>query len=774
MVRVVALTTALLTSAFAPAIGQSSTLEEIASTNNELAILSEALRVANFAPGGPLNDTEAEFTVFAPVNAAFEVLGDIVQQYLEPKWVAHLSDVLLYHVTDFAINSTEIPDGETVITMLNGENVTVTKEGAGVVISSISGEGSTVVLPDVEASNGYAHVVDTVLLPSHISTTLQEVAATLADYSTVFSLAEPLLSQAPPESIFTLLAPSNAAFEDLGEELISQLTCPENSQELLRVLSGHVIPDVAPSAILEDGTVYETLDLAPLPVTIDGEGIFFGNAQVVVADILASNGIIHGLSAVIVPDGGLNLVECAGNVTDPPTVPDDGTIPSTSSESTTIAPTGNATPPFDPDIEELPTLEELVQATPELSTLLAAVVAAELGPNGPLNDTSLDLLAFAPVNATFEALGEEVLNQYLDPKWKAHLVDILLFHIANESFLLSNQEFGTFTLTMLNGETVTVSKVEVPTEPGVEGEVQVNISVSYPGVDGTAASVSVIPSLSDIVASNGVANVVDGVLLPSSVFNSLADIAPSLGNYSILYELIISVLGSGGLDELPVGIYTIFAPTNEAVSATFEPGTIEQLLCAENQQNLFVFLTSHVVADVWSAESLVGVESLNDFFNRPLEVLVDDQGNVSVGGATVVDPDNLANNGVLHGIDGVIIPEGFELLPCATSSDDPTPSATTNSPLPTVRPSDIATQDPDGTDMTPSPTQATGSVASDTPSTPGGDGSTSTPQTGSPSVSRTSSPTLESTENIGTSGVATRGSALCAGVIATIVAFVFM
>ncbi len=111
-----------------------------------------------------LNGTD-QYTVFAPTNEAFEGLYD----FLEIDGITDLSaelvlDVLLYHVTEGrrAANSVVPPVRPRTITTLLGATFTVNSKGE---ISDIFGQTAKIVAPDISASNGIIHVIDTVILP---------------------------------------------------------------------------------------------------------------------------------------------------------------------------------------------------------------------------------------------------------------------------------------------------------------------------------------------------------------------------------------------------------------------------------------------------------------------------------------------------------------------------------------------------------------------------------------------------------------------------------
>ncbi|MFP5478309.1 MAG: fasciclin domain-containing protein [Alphaproteobacteria bacterium] len=102
---------------------------------------------------------EGPFTVFAPTDAAFAALpAGTVEDLLKPENKDKLVAVLTYHVVPGKVMSTDLTEGMTAATV-QGANVTITLDGGAKV------NGAVISSPDVEASNGVIHVIDSVILP---------------------------------------------------------------------------------------------------------------------------------------------------------------------------------------------------------------------------------------------------------------------------------------------------------------------------------------------------------------------------------------------------------------------------------------------------------------------------------------------------------------------------------------------------------------------------------------------------------------------------------
>ena len=110
------------------------------------------------------------FTVFAPTNAAFEKLpAGTVDTLVKPESKAQLTKILTYHVVPGRMTAADLTakmgSGETKLTTVQGEELTLSAAGGGVKVTDAKGGSAMVTQADVLQSNGVIHVVDTVLMP---------------------------------------------------------------------------------------------------------------------------------------------------------------------------------------------------------------------------------------------------------------------------------------------------------------------------------------------------------------------------------------------------------------------------------------------------------------------------------------------------------------------------------------------------------------------------------------------------------------------------------
>lgn len=110
-------------------------------------------------------------------------------------------------------------------------------------------------------------------------------------------LVETLQSDGP----FTVFAPTNEAFAALPEGTLASLLKPENKDQLVAILTYHVLGSKVLSTDLKNGQKAVTVNKAPVTVKLADGKAMINDATVVAADVMASNGVVHVIDKVILP-----------------------------------------------------------------------------------------------------------------------------------------------------------------------------------------------------------------------------------------------------------------------------------------------------------------------------------------------------------------------------------------------------------------------------------------------------------------------------------------
>ena len=347
---------------------------------------------------------EGPFTVFAPTDDAFTALTEALDVTVD-ELLAYplLPAVLQYHVVGAEAYSTDLSDGQEIETLL-GEDVTVSITADGVFINN-----AQVIVADLAADNGVVHVIDAVLMPElEEETTVVDIIVESEDHTLLEAAvgAAGLVDALSGEGPFTVFAPTDDAFTALTEALDVTVDELLAYPLLPAVLQYHVVGAEAYSTDLSDGQEIETLLGEDVTVSITADGVFINNAQVIVADLAADNGVVHVIDAVLMPE-----------------------------------------------LEEETTVVDIIVESEDHTLLEAAVGAAglvdALSGEGPFT-------VFAPTDAAIVALTEALEITADDLLALPNLADILQYHVVGAEAFAADLTDGQLIET-LQGSNVTVS-----------------------------------------------------------------------------------------------------------------------------------------------------------------------------------------------------------------------------------------------------------------------------------------------------------------------------
>jgi transforming growth factor-beta-induced protein len=248
---------------------------------------------------GVLDSEDVNLTVFSPNDDAFAKLSaSIVNTLLtNDAFLPHLTDLLLYHVlgTQITTNMYAFSNG-TFLDALNDESLAITRPPLLI-------NDSKILVRNIDASNGVANVIDSVLLPSWVSNSITDRVVGDSDLSTLLALvvrADLSDTFAGPGEI-TLVAPTNDAFAKSPVRAFRFLLTDPGKSLLVKLLLYHVFPDIIVSSELSDGLNVKTLHGDTVAVSFGEDDVFLNAAKVIQVDILANNGVVHKIDTVLFP-----------------------------------------------------------------------------------------------------------------------------------------------------------------------------------------------------------------------------------------------------------------------------------------------------------------------------------------------------------------------------------------------------------------------------------------------------------------------------------------
>lgn len=389
------------------------TIVDIAVADGRFMTLATALQAAGLVE---TLQGEGPFTVFAPTDEAFAKLpAGTIESLLAD--IPALSEILLYHVVPGAVKA------EQVVTLSSAETAAELPVAIKVVDGKVFVNQAEVIITDIEASNGIIHVIDSVLLPPAdiVDTAVADGRfTTLAAALQAAGLVDALKGEGP----FTVFAPTDDAFAKLPEGTVEALLA--DIPALSDILLYHVAEGQLFAADVLALEKIETLQGKSAKVSLmDGKAMIDG-AEIIITDILTSNGVIHVIDSVIIPP--IDIVETA-------------------------------------------------VADGRFTTLVAALEAADLVETlkgeGPFT-------VFAPTDDAFAKLPAGTVEDLLKPENLETLKNILLYHVVEGKVMASD------VVTLESAETVLGQEVTVRVEDGKvyinDAEVIITDIETYNGV----------------------------------------------------------------------------------------------------------------------------------------------------------------------------------------------------------------------------------------------------------------------------------------------------
>ena len=623
---------------------ETGTLVDVVVATEALSILEAAVIKAGLAE---TLSSEGPFTVFAPTDDAFVALLDVLgdgynglDDFDTEEEMALLKDILLYHVIAAKVLAADLAPGA-VGTALAENSLEVIASGDTFVIGDASGTDANITATDIMASNGVAHTIDKVLLPQSAidfvaSLSLKSIVDTAIANDDLSLLVDALIqadaglvATLNGEGPFTVFAPTNQAFVDLldllGDDFnsLSDFDTEAEKALLVKVLTYHVVAGTAAfSTDLSNGQTIETFQGENVGINIKDGTVHIvdateTNAAVTTADVKATNGVVHVINKVLLPQEVLDLLAQMS----------------------------------------LKTIVEIAVATDDLSLLVGALGQADAGLVETLGGAG-PFTVFAPTNAAFvdllNALGDD-FNSLADFDTEAEkmlLVKVLTYHVVAGTAAFSTDLSDGQNIKTFQGENVGINIKN--------GSVHIE--------DATEDNATVV--LADVEASNGVVHVINKVLLPQEVLDilnppvpNIVETAQSVEDLSLLVAALIQA-DAGLVGALSGdGPFTVFAPSNAAFVALLDAlgndyNSLADFDTAQEKALLARVLTYHVVSgaavastDLTNHQEIVTLqgESLFAILNHGVQIR--DKSGVD---ANVTTADVMTGNGIVHIIDKVL------------------------------------------------------------------------------------------------------------------------
>jgi uncharacterized surface protein with fasciclin (FAS1) repeats len=291
-------------------------------TTNQFTLFKKAITRANLA--GALRQP-GTYTVFAPTDAAFKLLGPAYADTVAINNIniLQLTAVLQYHILSTKTESAAIPTALlTPVPTLGGSSLYLSKVvSASATASSISANGARIVLADQQASNGVVHVIDRVLVPP----ILGDLASTISQIPGLFPTVKFDFLRAAVAKVgatssltgttpLTVFAPTDAAFLASGYKDVSEinnLTLPADAAKIAalgQTLQYHILPGRIFTPLISTGSSLTTVQggtityaTSTTAITVTGKGNGSTASNIIFPDIPATNGVVNVVDRLLLP-----------------------------------------------------------------------------------------------------------------------------------------------------------------------------------------------------------------------------------------------------------------------------------------------------------------------------------------------------------------------------------------------------------------------------------------------------------------------------------------
>uniref|UniRef100_A0A8B9MHQ6 Periostin n=1 Tax=Accipiter nisus TaxID=211598 RepID=A0A8B9MHQ6_9AVES len=237
------------------------------------------------------------FTFFAPSNEAWEQLNSEIHRNLIDNVNIELYNALHHHMVNKRMLTKDLKNGMTLVSMYNDQKLLINHYPNGVVTVNCA----RVIYGNQIATNGVVHVIDRVL--TAVGNTIQDFIEVEDELSSLRAAAitSDVLDILGKPGHYTLFAPTNEAFERLPRGLLERIMGDKVASEAL--VKFHILNTMQCSEAITGGAAYETLEGDTVEVGCDGESLTVNGVKMVKRkDIVTSNGVIHLIDEVLIPD----------------------------------------------------------------------------------------------------------------------------------------------------------------------------------------------------------------------------------------------------------------------------------------------------------------------------------------------------------------------------------------------------------------------------------------------------------------------------------------
>uniref|UniRef100_A0A7N6BFC8 Periostin, osteoblast specific factor b n=1 Tax=Anabas testudineus TaxID=64144 RepID=A0A7N6BFC8_ANATE len=245
------------------------------------------------------------FTFFAPSNEAWEALDEV--SALISNVNIELYNALHYHMVNKRLLTKDLKNNRKVTSMYNDLGLYINHYSNGVVTVNCA----RIIYGNQVATNGVVHVIDRVI--SAVGNTIRDVLEVDDDLTTLSDMAQTagLTEMLGQPGHYTLFAPTNDAFDSLGGDVLERLQMVPWQHVCL--VKFHLLDSIQCAEAILAGSSYVTMEGNTIEIGCDGDSITVNGVKMVLKkDIVTTNGVIHLIEKVLMPDSAKVVMELLG------------------------------------------------------------------------------------------------------------------------------------------------------------------------------------------------------------------------------------------------------------------------------------------------------------------------------------------------------------------------------------------------------------------------------------------------------------------------------
>uniref|UniRef100_A0A7N9AMX7 Periostin, osteoblast specific factor a n=1 Tax=Mastacembelus armatus TaxID=205130 RepID=A0A7N9AMX7_9TELE len=272
--------------------------------------LVKATTTQQFSDVSKLRDEiegQGSFTMFAPSNEAWDQLDAGVRAALVNNVNVELYNALHFHMVNHRLLTKDMKNGMKVTSMYNDLGLHINHYPNGIVTVNCA----RIIYGNQVATNGVVHVIDRVI--SAVGNTIKDVldnSDELSSFSAA-ALASGMMDKLEEPGHYTLFAPTNEAFDKLSPGYLERIM--GDKAVIAALVKHHLLNSVQCSEAIMSGSVFETAEGKTIEIGCDGDSLTVNGIKMVLKkDIVTTNGVVHLIDQVLVPDSAKDVLELMG------------------------------------------------------------------------------------------------------------------------------------------------------------------------------------------------------------------------------------------------------------------------------------------------------------------------------------------------------------------------------------------------------------------------------------------------------------------------------